>query len=780
MKMIVNERQKCLELQNKEYYIKDWRMGVEAGGKRLEFPGAKITVISESPLHFQLFFPEPGLTWDVHAECDQRAGSVALHSIFENKSERNIPLGKAVVFEAQAPVDFAKPEDDVVCLPLEGLASCPRKVHQLKNADCPRLSKIKSQFFNRTQRKAFQVGFLTFRRADAQVVHEYAVNTGRLRVKAFCDYAGWELAPGQKTSTEIFNLAIGTDPYAQLENWADRAAQYCQPRRWEDAPVGWVGWAWVDPFTVERYEDVVLRNCQAIRKRLAGFNIRYIWVSLGNIADATPGDWLNWNYNLFPGGPHHLKAKLDEMGFQWGLWCGLFWMCALLKDQVEELRDALLKNADGSLMVVRDEWSYGAAGRMPQKERPCIYALDPSHPKSLAFFKKVFETYRDWGVRYYMLDFLHAGAGNISNLPYENHHDQHLVAGPEAYHHALQAVREAAGADTYFLSSSGPTVHNAGAVDAARTGNDFGEGRPLYPDSYFYPATYVINSGNFWTGPNGALQNQAAAYYTHRKLYLNDSGNVLTVDKPLPLNDARIHATIHALSGGPTMLGDDIDRIDAGRLELIKKTLPRPREVAFPVDLFDAVAPDCPRIFQRKIVKPWGRFDVVAVYNFTDDLLRLPVGLSKLGLKDQTPYLIWEFWNTEYVGRVTGVLNAIVNPRSVNVYRLTEDTGTPALLGTDMHLLMGEMEIDRCDWDAAAQTLSIRAVHPAGEQGSVFLHAPPLLRVANPRGHWIAKDARDNSLIIRCSSDFASGAAEWKVEFAGLNEVLDMTKLDLR
>ena len=99
----------------------------------------------------------------------------------------------------------------------------------------------------------------------------------------------------------------------------------------------------------------------------------------------------------------------------------------------------------------------------------------------------------------------------------------------------------------------------------------FGEGRAISKEAFFYPASYIINNLDFWTGPVYALACQAANYHTHRKLYLNDSGNVLTVDKPIALSHAQINATIHAFSGGPTMLGDDIRQISDTRLELIKK-----------------------------------------------------------------------------------------------------------------------------------------------------------------------------------------------------------------
>jgi len=418
---------------------------------------------------------------------------------------------------------------------------------------------------------------------------------------------------------------------------------------------------------------------------------------------------------------------------------------------------------------VQSHWPYGDAGNVPEAERPCVYAFDPSHPKTHAWLRETFETYRKWGVRYYMIDFLEAGAGLTSRYPYGDHHDHSLVAGPEAYHRALSVVREAAGDDTYFLSSSGPTVHNAGMVDAARVGNDFGEGRAIAPDTWFYPATIAINRTGEWAEARRALTNQASAWYTHRRLYINDSGNVLTVDKPLSLSYAQIHATIHAFSGGPSMIGDDVDRIASERLTLIKKTLPRPRDVAVPVDLWDTTYPEYPRIFHRCVEKPWGRFDVVAVYNMDEEPITRVVDLTRLGLNPEANYLVWEFWNEEYVGRVSGSLKAQVPKNSVRVFRLVQDTGAPVLLGTDMHVLMGEMEVDSCVWDAESLIFSGRALRPVGECGSVFIWAPPGLGVVNTNGYWIAKDVRDNSLLIRVALDFEDDAAAWALRFCGHN-----------
>ncbi|MBT3380937.1 MAG: hypothetical protein HN742_16105 [Lentisphaerae bacterium] len=758
MGISLDEQSGHFSFEHNGVLIGPWSASVIVNGQTHTASAAIQTSASEAILQFA----DIGLLWSFTARERDGGETLELWSILQNTSETALSLGLVRPFALAGEVDLWDPSATVV-QPLPGVIK-QRAVHRLADPECPRDSKIKAQFYNSVSRRALQVGFVTFCRADTVVAHT-ADEAGRLlSLEASCDYAGWELGGGEMTEIEAFTLSLGTCPYAQLESWADRAAERCAPRTWEDVPLGWLGWSWVDAFNVENYEATLLRNCRAMRERLGGHDLRYVWVSIGNLAGGTPGDWLSWNYENFPSGPEGLAAKLNELGFRLGLWCGPFYICSALEDTVEELGDALLER-DGELMVVRPEWSYGDHGRLPKAKRPCIYALDPSHPRAQAWIRKVFTTYREWGVRYYMIDFLNAGAGAIGPHVYDSHHDQQLVAGPEAYQSFLRVIREACGDDTYLLSSSGPMVHNAGIVDAIRTGNDFGEGRQISPDSFFYPASFVINSSGFWTGPLFALRNQACSYYTHRKLYINDSGNVLTVDSPLPLEDARLHATIHTLGGSPAMVGDDIDRMAPDRLDILRKTFPRPRDVAKPLDLFDTPHPDHPHLFHRHIATAWGQYHVLAVYNFGAHELRQDIAWEQLGVDPEQQLAVWEFWNQQYVGTFSGSVEAVVPAASVRVYRLTGDAARPGLLGTDMHILMGEMEVRRCQWDADSMTLFGHAWRPGTEVGHVFLRAPAGLAVVDPRELWVAKDARDNSLVIKKRLDFAREDNGWSVQF---------------
>ena len=767
----MGEKKGLIHYAARGWSIADWRMVVEADGQRLD--SREVGFSREEGDGLPLLaanFEEAGLVWRLHAESHEDAEVLVISSFIENTSSEPIALGKATVLETDGLTDFSGPGDEVVELALPG-RNARRPVRRVNDPDLRgetgrTVGTVKTLYCNRTRGHSALVGFVSFGRIQTEVEREWREDgvIGALRVS--CDFAGWELAPGETVPLETFVLTTGPDPHALLEDWAENAAAACDARVWEDAPIGWLGWSWVDAFNSETYEDVVLRNLEAVRRRLAGFGVNYCWISIGNLAMGYPGAWLDWNYENFPNGPEYLRRRLDELGVKWGLWCGPFWMCEAVTEGMAELEDGLLRNEDGSLHVSLEHWRYGEAGKLPVEERPCLYALDTGRPAARDFLRETFAVYRAWGVRYYMIDFLYAGAGIICNPDAPRPGDPEMLPGPEAFRAGLQAIREGAGDDTYLLASTGPTVQTAGYADGVRVGNDFGEGRAIEPGCFFYPASYVINNPGFWTGACYALQNMATAWYTHRRLYLADSGNVLTVDQPLSLSDARIAATIHALSGGPSMIGDDVDRMSDARLALIKKTLPRPRDVARPVDLFDTPAPDYPKVFHRRVSTPACEHDVVAVFNFGEDLLREPVDLAELDLDEDEDYLVWEFWNEAYVGRARGTLEAVVPPGQVCVYRLAEDMACPTLLGTDMHLLMGEVEVLDCGWDEESMTLYGRVFRPEGERGSVFLHAPKGLCVEEPEGLWIAKDGRDESLIIRCDLDFDFGDGEWQVTFA--------------
>ncbi|MCC6585483.1 MAG: hypothetical protein IT168_02080 [Bryobacterales bacterium] len=594
--------------------------------------------------------------------------------------------------------------------------------------------------------RALNLGFLTFDRIHTE--HAIWPESGKLRIQSWCDFHQWLLPAGQEISTEQLRVAASTDPYRGLDDWADAVARQNKPKIWPTPVAGWVGWSWVDPFHIEKYEDVVRRNAKAVREKLAGFPIDYIWVSLGNLEGRQAGNWLQWNRKAFPSPPEKLIEDLKAMDFKFGLWAGAFWMSSQLPDRVAQFNDAFLRK-NGELLFV------------PHREIGKVYILDPTHPKTHTWLRDTFSTYRKWGVRYFMIDFLDSISDSITGryMP-SAYADPSLIPGPQTFRRGIQVIRDAAGPDTYLLASTGPSLHSIGIMDGVRAGSDYGEGRPLDgPGKGFYPGTFVINKADYWTSHKRAIEAWASHYFMSGKLFVTDTGNVLSVDQPISVADAQISATIFGLNGSPVMLGDDIARLAPSRLEMLRKVFPRGAGSAVPIDLFDSPTPDYPKVFRLSVTKPWDRWEVVAVFNFGREPFSKRVNFSGR-------QAVWDFWNERSLGDHDGGIDLTVLPESVRVIRTTPYRDHPWVASTDMHVRQGETDLENVGWDAATSTLTVTAARPSGSTGTVFLRAPAGWAVADPAGLWLARDGSDNSLTIRIPLQFdTSGHASRSVRF---------------
>jgi hypothetical protein len=751
-------------------------MSIEADGRTLSLQDASemtgdVDLKPGQSGEVSFDFAEPAISCRAQVSLSNDAETVLLSAEITNKGANVVALGRCCLVNAATAHDgLIALDDDGSAVFLQASASTAlSRVYAVSDPEADKRSNVFLHIVSNSTGKALHLGFVTLDRMGTYHEFDYdpdsgpgEIGGGFTELHAVCDLYDYPLAPGASMELETLMIESRADLHGSLHNWADRVADHYKPAIWPKIPGGWLGWAWVDCFNVELYEDVIIRNAEAVRRRLGGFDIEYIWESLGNLPGGCPGAWLGWNETCFPRGHQWLVDRLAELDFKLGLWVGPFYVADSMKEFVEEMDDALLKK-DGELALASRAWRFGEAGQLPYEQRPNMYALDPTHPQGEEFLRHVFSTYRDWGIRYYMLDFL----GAVSRTEhYNQHHDPAIVRGIPIMRKGLEIIAEAAQPDTYTLSSSGPTFTCVGDIVAARMGNDYGEGRPLDAETYHYPGTFLINKSGAVTSHFHASTNMAAAYFTHRKLFINDTGNVMTVDQPLPLSDAQIVTTIFGINGGPVMLGDDIDRISEERLALIKKVFPRHPQIAEPVDLFDSPAPDYPKVFHVRIEGGWDTWHVVAVLNYGDQTLTEDIPLERLGMSRDDEYLLWEFWDQRYHGKVSGELQAVVPPGSARIYRLTARREHPWVLSTDMHVLQGNFELAEVTWDPQTMTLSGTANRPNGEAGSLFVSVPEGLYVVNPQGLWIGKDDNDKTLVIRRAFTFGDEPEGWEIQFA--------------
>jgi len=572
------------------------------------------------------------------------------------------------------------------------------------------------------------------------------------------------LRPGQVIDGETLQISYHANPYAALQNWAERVRDIYKPELDERPLVILGGGGWIDGFSDgdDGWERIALDNCRALNEKLAGFNVTHVWTSQKNLKGGLPGNWLTGNDKLIPSGMPGFLKKVADLGIGHKLWFSPFWFFAEAEGILEENRQNLLVDDNGDPITESGSWEFDVDMDPAGTPRLTKYYLDGTHPATQEYVRKVFNAYRDMGADAYMLDFLaikeRARLYDDSLLPVQ------------AARQILGVIREAAGDNVHLQTAVASTPGFIGLLSSARVVRDFGEGRPLYPPfPLWHNATYVRHDEHFGNY-HSFVQNAAANWFTHNRIYCNDL-NVLTVDKPVPLEQARIGITLFGLSGGsPLTLGDDFRTIDPERLRLIKQCLPRTTGVPTPVDLFENVAPEryC-RMLKLPVHTEWDDYLLVSVYNNDPQSYEGTIDFCRLGLSPGESYRVYEFWNGEYVGTFRGRCPCSVPTGSIRLYRIHAARPHPWLLSTDMHIQQGAVEIEKLTWDESTCTLAGVATRPAGEQGNLFLHLPRNWRLVNHKGIRLMKEVLDMSAMACVPTHFASDRVEFVYQFEALD-----------
>jgi len=185
----------------------------------------------------------------------------------------------------------------------------------------------------------------------------------------------------------------------------------------------------------------------------------------------------DWEVNKkFPSGMNALAEKIKSTGRQAGLW-----LAPLIASKSSKL---FKQHADWFLCDERGQFvSAGFNWGEP------LYALDATHPDAALWLVALMKQVRAWGFDYLKLDFLYAGA-----LKGKRHNDMPREA---AYRECLRTLREAMGADAFFLTCGTPILPAIGLCDAMRIGPDVADEWDNYRNSelFYNPSTPGTKNG---------------------------------------------------------------------------------------------------------------------------------------------------------------------------------------------------------------------------------------------------------------------------------------------
>ena len=210
-------------------------------------------------------------------------------------------------------------------------------------------------------------------------------------------------------------------------------------------------------------------------------------------------------------------VRLDD-AFQAGIgdWLGLSEGFTSLEGLVKEVIDCnriaglwiapILVGEDSALFAEHPDWLLRSPDGTPVLAlynwgQDC-YALDATHPGVQDYLTTVFTEWYGYGARYFMVDFMFAGA--MEGIRYDS-----SVSAIEAYRQVLELIRAAIG-DSYLQACGAPMFPSIGLVDSMRVGPDVALGWAAAGGDLSRP------------GLRSAAVSSVGRAFTHGRFWLND------------------------------------------------------------------------------------------------------------------------------------------------------------------------------------------------------------------------------------------------------------------
>jgi hypothetical protein len=547
--------------------------------------------------------------------------------------------------------------------------------------------------------------------------------------------------------------ALGGAPLCSFELvdhvYAKRLPFYAplDKKKWPHAPVGWCSWYFYYPYVKE--EDIT-RNAAALAREYKPFGLEYVlidagWQVAGEGENAAPigGSWTEAN-GKFPHGMKWVADQIRAQGLKPGIWLAAF------------------GNADENFYNAHKDWFlHDENGNAKLGSWFGTYVADFSNP---ALKKFLYETYRqhtlDWGYDYFKLD----GENGTRDIWAQNRvraYDPTLDADA-AFRETLGLMRQAMSSKpNVFFSACGPEypTESMGIAQAARLGGDVvGEKEPpsfrglrtaleamrrgYYthniawygdPDVLVVRPPLTLEEARTWTSILG-LSGQL--------LMLSDDTPTLPEDRrelpkkiipvaditPMELYPATTDRHIWMLhiarpfgswavaglfnwdnDGNEILLGKESNVYEI--IENNERLLGIQRVYGDSIAL-GSVGQRAREENQRLEAlpdKPPGlELIPVTTYLTPPPPRHFAVRFDKAGLDRNRDYLLFDFWNQKFLGKVRGEYSADLPAHACQVLSLRPAQGHPQLIGTDRHITMGAVELKDEKWDASKKELRLK------------------------------------------------------------------------
>ncbi|MCE5259153.1 MAG: alpha-galactosidase [Chloroflexi bacterium] len=498
----------------------------------------------------------------------------------------------------------------------------------------------------------------------------------------------------------------------------------------QDPPVGWMTWYSVQ---FDASEDTVLENARWQAKNLKDYGANTIWVDWewyhGDFTGQQKPDTDSFHPDTskYPKGLKYLASQIKKLGFVPAIWVGA------TNDPTE---NEFIQAHPETVLVHKPQW----CGQ---------YFMDLTHPLYLEqFIPQFFKQIMDWGYEALKWDCLPTTI-QLCDMYHDRFYNPNLST-EQAMLGAVSAARNVVGPNFYMLYCCGLSDRDfniaAAGFDGARIGGDIFK----WEDFISYCIAKVMK-----------------LYALHNVVFLNDPDNVVLRPKFNTYDQALSRLNFVSLLGLPITLGDNLPELPEDRVELLRRGIPS--LTTHPMDLRKTAHDYTVVKVNLAVNKPYEQWNIVDVFNLLDKDIETTVDIyDDLHLPlDEGPYLVYDYWNKEYIGAIARRFTVQLRPFASRVFAVRRKLEHPQVLSTSRHISQGAYDITSLTWDAAKNTLSGISKVVAGDPYDILLYVPDPYMVFVEGNATLSTNLKNigKNLWMFHLEPSATGEEAWSVAF---------------
>jgi alpha-galactosidase len=501
------------------------------------------------------------------------------------------------------------------------------------------------------------------------------------------------------------------------------------------APAGWCSWYY---YWTNITEEEVAKNTDWLAENLRKFGCDWVQIDDGwsgkGTGNGTNRDWFVTHEPSFPHGMKWSADYIRSKGFRPGIWCIPFTQ----SDQEMWARrpELFVHNPDGSSpgeLKEPSDYDWPMEDRMV--EWAGRYFIDATAGEADEYLRGLCDMLcNQWGYEYVKID-----AQGMMPWFYDAHRTELAdpsLDGDRAYRKGLSAMKAIMGPDK-FLLNCGAGWASVNLCEGIRIGGD------------------VLLS---WEGMQTGIDGTMVWVWLNTLAFYTDP-DIVCVREPLPMEQARLWATLVGLTGQLLMASDKMYELAEERVELLRRIFP----VAdiHPMELYPLDPGNRPPVFDLKVCRPGvGEWDVVALFNWSQEEARtVEVSPARLGLTEGR-WIGVDLWSGELVHDGEGALTMELPPTSCRVISVWADEGRPQFVGTSRHLTAGAVDVQSAKWEEGKARLSGVSNVVGGDPYKVRVYVPDGWRVVGTR---VKQRGPIAELTIRRAEN---AKVRWRVDFA--------------